>query len=217
MARAAGAIARMTATATRSGLLLCGVCDLLNRGQSAAARCCCARCGAPLHVRKPNSIRRTWALLIAAAVLYIPANLLPVLHTGTVFNQQTDTIMSGVIHLWMTRSWGLALIVLVASIVVPLAKLLSLAYLAWMVQRRSLWGAAQRARLYRATHSMGRWSMVDIYVGAVLVSLVQLGPFASVEPGSGAIAFGAVVVLTMLAAMSFDPRLTWDALDERRG
>lgn len=207
----------MTATALRSGLHLCGACDLLNRKPAGDARCCCARCGANLHGRKPDSLRRTWAYLIAAAVLYVPANLLPVLHTGTLFNQQTDTIMSGVIHLWATGSWGLAVIVFIASIVVPLAKLASLSCLAWTAQRRSTWRPQRRANLYRATHSIGRWSMVDIYVGATLVALVHLGPFASIEPGPGAIAFGAVVVLTMLATMSFDPRLTWDALDDRNG
>lgn len=207
----------MTATALRSGLHLCGVCDLLNSKREGDARCCCARCGANLHGRKPDSLARTWAFLIAACVLYVPANLLPVLHTGTLFNQQTDTIMSGVIHLWVTGSWFLAVIVFIASIVVPLAKLASLSYLAWTAQRRSLWRPQRRANLYRATHYIGRWSMVDIYVGATLVALVHLGPFASIEPGPGAIAFGAVVVLTMLATMSFDPRLTWDALDDRGG
>lgn len=207
----------MTATALRSGLFLCGVCDLLNRKGADEARCCCARCGATLHGRTPNSLPRTWAFLIAAAVLYVPANLLPVLHTGTLFNQQTDTIMSGVVHLWVTGSWGLSVIVFIASIVVPLAKLLSLGHLAWAAQRRSTLGVQQRANLYRATHYIGRWSMVDIYVGATLVALVHLGPFANIEPGPGAIAFGAVVVLTMLATMSFDPRLTWDALDDRDG
>lgn len=207
----------MTATALRSGLFLCGVCDLLNRKGDDGLRCCCARCGATLHARTPNSLPRTWALLIAAAVLYVPANLLPVLHTGTLFNQQTDTIMSGVVHLWVTGSWGLSIIVFIASIVVPLAKLLSLGHLAWAAQRRSTLGVQKRANLYRATHYIGRWSMVDIYVGATLVALVHLGPFANIEPGPGAIAFGAVVVLTMLATMSFDPRLTWDALDDRNG
>lgn len=207
----------MTATALRSGLFLCDVCDLLNRKGADDLRCCCARCGATLHARRPNSLPRTWAFLIAAAVLYVPANLLPVLHTGTLFNQQTDTIMSGVVHLWVTGSWGLSVIVFIASIVVPLAKLLSLGYLAWTAQRRSAWGMQRRADLYRATHYIGRWSMVDIYVGATLVALVHLGPFANIEPGPGAVAFGAVVVLTMLATMSFDPRLTWDALDDRDG
>lgn len=207
----------MTATAMRSGLYLCGVCALLNRKGPGDARCCCARCGATLHGRKPNSLHRTWAYLVAAAILYIPANLLPVLHTGTLFNQQTDTIMSGVIHLWVTKSWALAIIVFIASIVVPIAKLGSLSFLAWAAQRRSTWRPQQRADLYRATRYIGRWSMVDIYVGATLVALVHLGPFANIEPGPGAIAFGTVVVLTMLATMSFDPRLTWDVLDERHG
>lgn len=207
----------MTATALRNGLFLCGVCDLLNRRGPDDLRCCCARCGATLHARSPNSLPRTWAFLVAAAVLYVPANLLPVMHTGTLFNQQTDTIMSGVVHLWVTGSWGLAIIVFIASIVVPLSKLLSLGYLAWAAQRRSVLGVQKRANLYRATHYIGRWSMVDIYVGATLVALVHLGPFANVEPGPGAIAFGAVVVLTILATMSFDPRLTWDALDDRDG
>ena len=159
----------MTATALRSGLFLCDVCDLLNRKGEGGLRCCCARCGATLHGRTPNSLPRTWAFLVAAAVLYVPANLLPVMHTGTLFNQQTDTIMSGVVHLWVTGSWGLAIIVFIASMVVPLAKLLSLGYLAWAAQRRSTVGVQKRADLYRATHYIGRWSMVDIYVGATLV------------------------------------------------
>ena len=196
----------------RQGLFLCDVCEQLNRA-TPGEECRCARCGAELHGRIPNSAARTWAYLAAAAVLYIPANLLPVLHTGTVFNQQTDTIMSGIVHLWETGSGGLAIIVFIASIVVPFAKLVSLAYLTWTAQRRSTARTHQRARLYRATHYIGRWSMVDIYVGATLVALVHLGPFASITPGPGAIAFGLVVVLTMLASASFDPRLTWDAVD----
>jgi paraquat-inducible protein A len=205
----------VTATAIDQGLYLCDVCEQLNRATPGAA-CCCARCGTTLHARTPNSIARTWAYLGAAGVLYVPANLLPVLHTGTLFNQQTDTIMSGIIHLWTTGSWVLAAIVFVASMVVPFAKLVSLAYLAWGVQRGSVTHPLRRALLYRATHYIGRWSMVDIYVGATLVALVHLGPFASIEPGPGAIAFGLVVVLTMLASASFDPRLTWDSIDAHR-
>jgi paraquat-inducible protein A len=203
----------MSATAANRGFMLCDVCEQLNRARS--DDCACARCGAELHARKHNSITRTWALLIAAAILYIPANVLPVLHTGSVFGQQTDTILSGVLHLWNTGSQLLAAIVFTASIVVPAAKITSLAFLLVMAQRRSLWQPLQRARLYRATHMIGRWSMVDIYVGGTLVALVHLGPFADIEPGPAAIAFGAVVVLTMLATMSFDPRLTWDPVDAR--
>ncbi len=204
----------MTTTALSQGLYVCEVCEELNRTHGEPG-CSCARCGAQLHGRKPNSIARTWAYLIAAAILYIPANALPVLYSGELAKHRSDTILSGVIHLWNTRSWGLAAIVFVASIVVPLAKLASLSYLAWAVQRRSTWRPEQRALLYRATHYIGRWSMVDIYVGATLVALANFGPFASVAPGPAAIAFSAVVILTMLATHSFDPRLTWDAVDPR--
>ena len=203
----------MSATAANRGFMLCDVCEQLNRAHS--GDCACARCGAELHARKENSLTRTWALLVAAAILYIPANMLPVLHTGSVWGQQTDTILSGVLHLWNTGSELLAAIVFTASIVVPAAKITSLAFLLTMAQRRSLWQPLQRARLYRATHMIGRWSMVDIYVGGTLVALVHLGPFADIEPGPAAIPFGAVVVLTMLATMSFDPRLTWDPVDAR--
>ena len=202
----------MSATALQRGIFVCEVCELPNR--ALPGPCLCARCGGALHARIPNSIRRAWAFLIAAMVLYIPANLLPVLHTGNLFGgTRTDTIMSGVVHLWETGSAGLAIIVFIASMVVPFAKLVSLSVLLTTSQRGSMWKPRLRARLYRATHWIGRWSMTDIYVGATLVALVHLGPFANVEPGDGAIAFGAVVVLTMLATMSFDPRLIWDPAD----
>jgi paraquat-inducible protein A len=121
--------------------------------------------------------------------------------------------MSGIIHLWVTGSWGLAAIVFIASMVVPIGKLAAMAVLLRCAQRRSRWKPHMRARLYRMTAYIGRWSMVDIFVGATLVSLVQFNLFASILPGPGAIAFGAVVVLTMLSSMSFDPRLTWDAFE----
>jgi paraquat-inducible protein A len=200
----------MSATALGRNLYVCEVCEQLNRGIE--GHCHCARCGANLHGRTPNSVRRAWAFLIAAMIMYIPANLLPVLHTGNLFGgARTDTIMSGVVHLWETGSAGLAIILFVASIVIPFAKILSLGFLLITTQRRSQWKPLLRTKLYRATHWIGRWSMTDIYVGATLVALVHLGPFANVEPGDGAIAFGAVVVLTMLATMSFDPRVMWDA------
>ena len=204
----------MSASALSKGLFVCEVCELLNAPLQ--SHCHCARCGANLHARIPNSISRAWALLAAAAVLYIPANTLPILLTGDVFGQdRSDTIMSGVIHLWETGSAGLALIVFIASIVVPGLKLVSLSYLLVTAQRRSVISPERRALIYRATHWIGRWSMTDLYVGGTLVALVHLGPFANVEPGPGAIPFGAVVVLTMLATMSFDPRLIWDPLDKR--
>lgn len=210
----------MTATAARAGLMLCETCYLLNRAQRETARgLACARCGAHLHLRKPASLTRTWAFLIAAVMLYVPANLLPVMHTASITGpgNRSDTILSGVIHLWQTGSWLLAVIVFVASIMIPVAKLSSLAFLLTSAQRRSTWRPDQRAKLYRITHYVGRWSMVDIFVGAVLVAMVQLKAFATIVPGPGAVYFAAVVMLTMAASMSFDPRLTWDPLEKSHG
>ncbi len=208
----------MTAvTAAEAGLLACHGCGLLQRAPGAAHDLACARCGAGLHFRTPDSVARTWALLIAAYVLFVPANVLPVMQTGSLFGAQTDTIMSGVIFLWVTGSWPLALIIFVASIAVPASKLLALTYLLVSVQRRSAWARQQRTRLYRVLELVGRWSMVDIYVAAILAALVQFGGLMSIRPGPGAIAFGAVVVLTMFAAESFDPRLIWDQKGREHG
>lgn len=206
----------MTAIAAREGLLLCDTCSLLNRGDG-KLHPACARCGAHLYARKPGSLVRTWAFLLSAAILYVPANLLPVIESGSLFESQIQTIWSGVVYLWVTGSWFLAAIVFTASIVIPASKILSLSFLALSAQRRSRWKPLQRARIYRITHYIGRWSMVDIFVGAMLVGLVQFKSLASIVPGPGAIFFAAVVVLTMLASASFDPRLTWDPLEDGRG
>jgi paraquat-inducible protein A len=203
----------MTVTAASRGYLLCDGCYRLNHAGPEVSDPACARCGTALHARKPASITRTWAYLIGAAVLYVPANLLPVMESGSLFLSQSDTIWSGVVYLWTTGSWVLSAIVFTASIAIPAAKLTSLAWLLIAAQRGSTSDPLRRAKLYRATAYIGRWSMVDIFVGAVLVGLVQFGAFASIVPGPGAIFFAAVVVLTMLASASFDPRLTWDALD----
>jgi paraquat-inducible protein A len=203
------------ATAARLGLLHCEACGLLNRPCREAGRMHCARCEAPLHRRKPNAIARTWAFLVAAAILYIPANLLPVIHSGSLFGENPhDTILGGVIYFWTSGSWALAIIVFLASIVVPGTKIAVLALLLVTSQRRSRWRPFERTRLYRMVAYIGRWSMVDIYIGAVSVALVQLRPFASIVPGPGAIFFGAVVILTLFASESFDPRLIWDPVDD---
>lgn len=170
----------------------------------------CPRCGAELHERKPNSLHRTWALLIASLILYVPANLLPITKTSYIGGVQSDTIMSGVIYFAQTGSWHIALVIFVASVLVPVVKIIILIYLLVSVHRASPHRLVDRTRLYRITHSIGRWSMVDIFVVTVLVALVQLGPIAGIEAGPGAIYFGGVVVLTMFAAGSFDPRLIWD-------
>jgi paraquat-inducible protein A len=171
----------------------------------------CPRCDSPLHQRKPQSLQRTWALLIAAMICYIPANLMPVMHTTTLQSTQSDTIMSGVVYLYAHGMWPLALIVFVASVFVPLMKILILIYLLLSVQLRSHARRLDRTRLYRITEAIGRWSMVDVYVVTILVSMVQMGGLASIEAGWGAVFFSAVVILTMFAAMAFDPRLIWDA------
>lgn len=203
----------MTAmTAAEAGFLSCHVCHLLNRGFAGAHDLGCARCGASLHARKPDSVTRAWAFLIAAAILYVPANVMPVMETGSLFGSQRDTIMSGVVYLWTSGSWPLAVIVFVASILVPGTKLLALTVLLVSVQARSTWRPLDRSRLYRIVESVGRWSMVDIYVAAILTALVQFKSLATIRAGPAAIAFGAVVVLTMFAAEAFDPRLIWDPL-----
>ena len=204
-------------TATQLGLLSCHACGQLARAAPGAHELCCPRCGAALHERKPASVSRCWALLIAAMILYVPANLLPMMKTSSLFGSQSDTIMSGVVYFWTSGSWYLALIIFFASIMVPGLKMLALSLLLVSVQRRSRWQQAQRARLYRLVEFVGRWSMLDIYVVAVIVALVQLKALATIEPGPGAIAFGAVVVLTMFAAMAFDPRLIWDSSEKNHG
>src|SRR5881396_3564666 len=170
-----------TTTAAEAGMLGCHACGLLSRPSAAGHTLECARCGASLHVRKPDSVTRAWAFLIAAYILYVPANVLPVMETGSLFGAQSDTIMSGVVYLWTSGSWPLAVIVFVASILVPGAKMLSLTVLLISVQRRSMWRPQERTKLYRVVEFVGRWSMVDIYVAAMLTALVQFQALATIK------------------------------------
>ena len=173
----------------------------------------CPRCGDAVHLRKSNSIRNTWALLLAAIAMYLPANVLPIMTVTSLGNTQSDTIMSGVIYFIHSGSWPVALVIFIASIFVPILKLLILTGLLISVQRRWQWRPVDRTRLYGLTEAIGRWSMLDIYVVTILVALVHLGALANIEAGAGAVFFAAVVVITMLAAESFDPRLIWDGLE----
>jgi len=194
----------------------CGFAVRLARaGNHAAARC--PRCGAAVHRRKPDSLNRTWALVITAAMLYIPANLFPVMTVISLGKAQSDTILSGAIYLLVHGMWPLALIVVFASVIVPLLKLIALAFLLISVQKGSRWRPVERTKLYRIVEGVGRWSMTDIYVVTILVALVSLGNLATIEAGVGAIYFAGVVVTTMLAAESFDPRLIWDRAGESNG
>jgi paraquat-inducible protein A len=184
---------------------------MLVRPASAGEPGLCPRCGAELAWRRHNAIQSTWALVIAAAICYIPANVLPVLTTTALGSSESDTIMGGVVFLYTSGSWPLALIVLIASVMVPLGKLVALAYLLITVQRRSITSNRERTRLYRMVDFIGRWSMLDVFVDTFTVALVQLEPLMYVQPGPGVAFFAAVVVLTMMAAERFDSRLIWDA------
>lgn len=197
-------------TASQLGLCSCHGCGGLSELLPGVHEMRCRRCGAALHLRKPNSIARTWAFLIASYIMYVPANVLPIMKTGSLFGSQSDTIMSGVAYLWHSGSWHLALVVFIASVVVPLAKMLCLSFLAISVQLGWTERALERTKLYRVLEFVGPWSMLDVFVVTILVALVQLKSLATIQPGPAAAAFGAVVVLTMFAAMAFDPRLLWE-------
>jgi paraquat-inducible protein A len=187
----------------------CDTCFLVSR---AAPGTPCPRCGYRLRDRKPRAIERTWAYAIAAVILYIPANTYPVLTVIRLGAGQPSTILGGVRELIDAGMWPLAALVFFASVAVPVLKLVGLATLLISTQIGTTWRLHDRTILYRIVDAIGRWSMIDIFMESILVALVQFGTVASVYPGPGAIAFAAVVILTMLAARSFDPRLMWDKL-----
>ncbi len=206
---------RSAMTAMESSLVSCTSCHLLcklpvyfNKFHAT-----CPRCGETLHARKPDSIARTWALLLAACLFYIPANVFPIMKVTSLGHIQADTILSGVIYFIKSGMWPIALVIFIASVFVPLLKLVILTFLLISVQRKSQWRPKDRARLYRLIESIGRWSMVDIYVVTLMVAIVKIGAVATIEAAPAAVYFAAVVVLTMFAAMSFDPRLIWDNLE----
>ncbi len=191
------------------GMMSCHVCRLVTT-YSDDPDACCPRCHNRLHPRKHGSLARSWALLIAAAIFYIPANAFPIMRTQSLFDKDDNTILSGIVELWRAGSPDLAIIVFTASIVVPVLKFAILGYLLVSVQRSSDWSARRRAKLYRFVELVGYWSMLDVFVVAILSALVHFKVLSRVEPLPGVVYFGVVVVLTMLAAMSFDPRLIWD-------
>ncbi len=194
-------------TAAARGLASCHGCSKvqpLEQGQ-------CARCGATLHLRKPHSVQRAFALTVAAAILYIPANVYPVMRSERLGGTESNTILSGVALFWEHHDYPIAIIIFVASVLIPLLKLLAIGVLC--VAARRCRHPHAMTRVYRITELVGRWSMVDVFVVAILVAVVQLGSLASIVPGPAAVAFTGVVIMTMLAAMAFDPRLLWEAAD----
>jgi paraquat-inducible protein A len=191
----------------KHGLASCSSCHLVLHNDQYES---CPRCGEKLSLRKTDSVSRTWALLFTAALLYIPANIYPIMTVTQFGRGNPDTIISGVVHLIEAQLWGLALLVFFASIMVPVLKLLIMAYLLISIQFKSCWRPKDRTLLFRVTEVVGAWSMIDIFLIGILISLVKLDAFATIEAGPGATFFAAVVVITLFAAHSFDSRLIWD-------
>ncbi|RCU51653.1 paraquat-inducible membrane protein A [Corallincola luteus] len=203
--------------AIHRGLVLCHDCHKLNRWDIKQAHAIqrCGRCGAKMHPRKPNSLARTWALSITAALCLIPANILPIMTIISFGKGQSDTIMSGVIALIHYEMYPIALVVFIASVAVPVMKLLGIWILCLSVQFGWNSSPRQRTVLYRMVEFIGKWSMLDVFVIAILVALVNLGALATIEAGHGATAFCLAVVITIFAAESFDSRLIWDQEENR--
>ncbi len=174
----------------------------------------CPRCGSEVPLRKPASLQNTLALVLASIVFYIPANLLPMMHVHTFAGTESDTIMSGVLYFLESGSYLIGLVIFVASIFVPILKMLILLYLVYTVHRGKTTRRKERRRLYLLTEVIGRWSMVDVYVVSIMIALVHFGGLSEIRAGMGAVFFLLVVILTMLAAMAFDPRLIWDTPKE---
>ena len=193
-----------------AGILICTECHELNKQEADTDEQLCTRCGALIHARRPNSLTRTWALLITAAILYIPANLLPIMTVNSLGQGDPSTIMSGVIQLVQHGMFPIAAVVFIASILVPTFKLVGIGLLLFSVQRHQPLSAQQRIVMYRFIEFIGRWSMLDIFVIAIQVAVVNFGRLASAAANLGAAAFASVVILTMFAAVTFDPRLIWD-------
>lgn len=196
-------------TAAASGRAVCHVCHLMSPVEQGH----CPRCGAALHLRNTDSLDRAVALMLTGSLTLLVANLLPVMYTDQFGRTIESTILGGVILLWQLHSYPIAAVIFVASVMVPIGKIVALSYLVWSVHVRQTRNMAERTRIYRVTEFIGRWSMIDVFVVAIMVALIQLGSLLAFRPGVGAIAFGAAVILTMFAAEAFDSRLIWDQLE----
>lgn len=197
-------------TAASQGFALCRACHRL-QPCAPDALAPCQRCGGPVSLREPHSLARSWFFLGMAVLMLLPANLLPMMDIQMFNRGDPSTIIGGVVLLMHHGIYGIALVVFVASFVVPLGKIACIVLLLLSVQQGSRLSRHDRTRLYRLVEFIGRWSMLDVFVVAVMVGLVHLGQLVTVLPGPGAMAFGAAVVFTMLSSMSFDPRLLWDS------
>jgi paraquat-inducible protein A len=201
--------------AVECGLACCEVCHhIVKMPSTKKGVAICPRCKEEVHYRKKNSLEHTWALVIASMIFYIPANLLPIMHVHTFAGTQSDTIISGVIYFLETGSYLIASVIFIASIIVPLTKLMILIYLLLSVQFKKGTNKDSKMKLYRLTELIGKWSMVDVYVVAIMISLVHFGGLSNIQAGEGANYFLVVVILTMIGAMRFDARLIWDIRDD---
>lgn len=194
----------------------CLFCNLLQEPGAPDGIAHCRRCGAVLHRRKPDSVQITWALLLSGIILYFPSNLYPVFTIVSLGHRNTFTIIGGVRQLLTSEDWPLAVIIFVASIVVPLVKLIGLAWLLISIRYPSVRYLRANTQLHRVIEMIGRWSATDVFVAGLLSGLVMFDKLATVVPGPGVLAFGSVVVLTMVATMTFDQRLLWDAAETKR-
>jgi paraquat-inducible protein A len=174
----------------------------------------CPRCGEALHLRKANTLQRTLALLVTASLLYIPANMLPMMAYDTLGNTSSSTILGGVIELLDYGDLPVALVIFIASIMVPVGKIIAMYYLCWCISKGRSVSARQRTVMYRITEQIGKWSMIDVFVVSILVALVHLNGLLVILPGTAAIAFCGVVIVTIIAAESFDPRIFWDQQEQ---
>ena len=197
-------------TAIAANLARCHICGYLTHAEKRT----CERCHSRLHLRRLNSLQITGALLLTAGLLYIPANFLPITRTVQLGRAMDSTILGGVVYLWEHHSYGVALIIFGASVLVPILKMLALSWLSLGVVRQNNHYPVERTRLFRIVEVIGRWSMVDVFVVAILVGLIQLGDILTIYPGTAALCFTGVVMITMLAAKAFDPRLIWDQIGE---
>ncbi|HEY9104168.1 paraquat-inducible protein A [Chitinimonas sp.] len=193
------------------GVVSCMACGMVCADEEAACdNLSCPRCHSALCRRRPNSVGRAAAFLLAGMICYLPANLLPVMYTSRFGRGNESTILSGVLEFWHDGAWDIALLIFVASVAVPCTKFLAMSLLLYTGQRRSTWAMVERARLYRLVELIGYWSMLDVLVVALVAALVQFKSLSYAEPRVGILFFGLVVIFTMLSTLSFDPRLIWD-------
>ena len=207
---AMNAVYKSVSRGAKNGLAGCHVCEKVLPITATH----CPRCGSHLHLRKPDSINRTIALVIASAIMYVPANMLPIMSIRELGVLTESTIVKGLVQFWSAGSYPIAIVIFTASILIPLLKITALLWLCAAAKGKVPHSPKVLGRIYWITELLGRWSMVDIFVVAILVTMVQLGNYMRITPGPGALAFAGVVILTMFAAMSFDPKLLWDRLEK---